>query len=42
MAAVKAAVAAGASSAAKVGEVVSVNVIARPHDDVNKVLPNSK
>ena len=42
VAAVKAAVDAGAASAAKVGEVVSVNVIARPHDDVNKVLPNSK
>ena len=40
VAAVKAAVDAGAASAAKVGEVVSVDVIARPHDDVGKVLPN--
>lgn len=40
VAAVKAAVDAGAAAAAKVGEVVSVNVIARPHNDVAKVLPN--
>ena len=39
VAAVKAAVDAGSAAAAKVGEVVSVNVIARPHDDVAKVLP---
>jgi len=37
VAAVKAAVDAGAEAAAKVGEVVSVNVIARPHDDTVKV-----
>jgi len=42
VAAVKAAIDAGAASAAKVGEVVSVNVIARPHGDVAKILPNSK
>ncbi|HPD30672.1 MAG: BMC domain-containing protein [Phycisphaerae bacterium] len=40
VAAVKAAVDAGAASAAKVGEVVSVDVIARPHGDIGKILPN--
>jgi ethanolamine utilization protein EutM len=40
VAAVKAAVDAGAASAAKVGEVVSVDVIPRPHGDVAKILPN--
>jgi ethanolamine utilization protein EutM len=40
VAAVKAAVDAGAAAAAKVGEVVSVDVIARPHGDVVKVLPS--
>jgi ethanolamine utilization protein EutM len=40
VAAVKAAVDAGAASAAKVGEVVSVDVIARPHGDIIKILPN--
>ncbi len=39
VAAVKAAVDAGAAAAAKVGEVVSVNVIARPHGEVDKVIP---
>lgn len=39
VAAVKAAVDAGAAAAAKVGEVVSVNVIARPHNDVAGILP---
>jgi len=42
VAAVKAAVDAGAASAAKVGEVVSVDVIPRPHNDVAKVLPKKK
>lgn len=37
VAAVKAAVDAGAESARRVGEVVSVHVIARPHDGVEKV-----
>ena len=37
VAAVKAAVDAGAEAARKVGEVVSVHVIARPHDDVTKL-----
>jgi ethanolamine utilization protein EutM len=37
VAAVKAAIDAGADAAGRIGEVVSVNVIARPHDDVSKV-----
>ncbi len=37
--AVKAAVDAGASAAKSVGELVSVHVIARPHDDVEGILP---
>ena len=37
VAAVKAAVDAGAEAAGRVGEVVSVHVIARPHDDVAKL-----
>ena len=39
VAAVKAATEAGATAARAVGEVVSVQVIARPHDDVSLVLP---
>ncbi len=38
VAAVKAATDAGAASAGRIGEVVSVQVIARPHDDLGKVL----
>ena len=41
VAAVKAATDAGANSAGRVGEVVSVQVIPRPHDDVNDVLPKA-
>ncbi len=37
VAAVKAAVEAGAEAARRVGEVISVNVIPRPHDDVLKI-----
>jgi ethanolamine utilization protein EutM len=37
VAAVKAAIDAGADAAGKVGQVVSVNVIARPHDDLGKM-----
>ncbi|ADG81489.1 ethanolamine utilization microcompartment protein EutM [Thermincola potens] len=37
--AVKAAADAGAASAQKVGELVSVHVIPRPHTDVEKILP---
>ena len=40
VAAVKAAVDAGAVAARAVGEVVSVHVIARPHDDVMMTLPS--
>ncbi|MEZ5275429.1 MAG: BMC domain-containing protein [Opitutaceae bacterium] len=39
VAAVKAATDAGAQAASMVGEVVSVQVIARPHEDVAEVLP---
>ncbi|MFA6286624.1 MAG: BMC domain-containing protein [Opitutaceae bacterium] len=39
VAAVKAAVDAGAQAARTVGEVVSVQVIARPHGDVAAILP---
>jgi len=37
VAAVKAAVDAGAEAGRRVGEVVSVHVIARPHEDVSKL-----
>jgi len=37
--AVKAATDAGAAAAKKVGEVVSVHVIPRPHGDVEQILP---
>lgn len=39
VASVKASVEAGAEAASRVGELVSTNVIARPHNDVIKVLP---
>ncbi len=39
VASVKAAVDAGAAAARGVGEVVSVHVIARPHDELTTVLP---
>ena len=38
--AVKAATDAGACAAEKVGEIVSVHVIPRPHTDVEKILPH--
>lgn len=41
VAAVKSATDAGAAAAAKVGEVVSVHVIPRPHSDLESVLPIS-
>ena len=41
VAAVKAATDAGANSASRIGEVVSVQVIARPHEDLSVVLPES-
>lgn len=39
VAAVKAAIDAGAAAASRVGEVVSVQVIPRPHEDLGSVLP---
>ena len=42
VAAVKAAVDAGAGAASKIGEVVSVQVIARPHEELADVLPKMK
>ena len=39
VAAVKAATDAGAAAAAKVGEVVSVHVIPRPHEDLDQAVP---
>ncbi|HID24743.1 MAG TPA: BMC domain-containing protein [Planctomycetaceae bacterium] len=42
VAAVKAAVDAGASTASKVGEVVSVQVIPRPHEELAGILPATK
>lgn len=41
VAAVKAAVDAGAAAAGRVGEVIGVQVIPRPHDDLGSVLPGS-
>ena len=40
VAAVKAAIDAGAAAAARVGEVVGVQVIPRPHEDLSSVLPS--
>ncbi len=40
--AVKAATDAGAAAAEKVGELVSVHVIARPHTEVDNILPKGK
>ncbi|MCX7718135.1 MAG: ethanolamine utilization microcompartment protein EutM [Candidatus Sumerlaeaceae bacterium] len=37
--AVKAATDAGAAAARRVGELISVHVIARPHTDLEKILP---
>src|SRR2546422_11737785 len=42
VAAVKAAVDAGAAAAGRIGEVVGVQVIPRPHEDVSGVLPKGK
>ena len=39
VAAVKAAVDAGATAAGRVGEVIGVQVIPRPHEDVSGILP---
>jgi len=40
--AVKAAVEAGSAAVKRVGELVSVHVIPRPHEDVEKILPENK
>ncbi len=40
--AVKAAVDAGAAASKRVGEVVSVHVIPRPHSDTEKLLPKAE
>ena len=40
--AVKAATDAVASAAEKVGELISVHVIPRPHEDVEKILPKAE
>ena len=40
--AVKAATDAGAAAARRVGELISVHVIPRPHSEVEKVLPKAK
>ena len=40
--AVKAATDAGAAAARRVGELVSVHVIPRPHGEVEKILPQAK
>jgi len=42
VAAVKAATDAGSAAAGKVGEVISVHVIPRPHDDLSNMLPGGK
>lgn len=41
VAAVKASTDAGAAAAGKLGEVVSVHVIPRPHDELEQALPSS-
>ena len=40
--AVKAAVDAGAAAAERVGELISIHVIPRPHSDVEMILPKSQ
>ena len=40
--AIKAATEAGAAAAKRVGEVIAVHVIPRPHIDVEKMLPQAK
>ena len=42
VAAVKAATDAGAAAAGRVGEVIAVQVIPRPHDDLGVVIPDQK
>ncbi len=42
VAAVKAAVDAGAAAGGKIGEVVATHVIPRPHDDLSNMMPKPK
>lgn len=42
VAAVKAAIDAGAAAASRLGQVVSVEVIPRPHEELTAILPKSK
>lgn len=42
VAAVKAAVDAGAAAAGRVGDVIGVHIIARPHDELSAMLPKQK
>ncbi|MBP1587528.1 MAG: BMC domain-containing protein [Clostridia bacterium] len=42
VAAVKAATEVGAANASKLGELVAVHVIPRPHSDVEKIIPQIK
>src|SRR5205807_4092823 len=42
VAAVKAAIDAGAEAAGRIGTVISVHVIARPHDDLGGMMPKTK
>ena len=42
VAAVKAAIDAGAAAAGRIGEVAGVQVIPRPHEDVSNVIPRPK
>ncbi len=42
VAAVKAAIEAGAAAAGRIGEVVGVHIIARPHDELVSMLPKAK
>ena len=42
VAAVKAATEVGGANAAKLGELIAVHVIPRPHNDVEKILPQVK
>lgn len=41
VAAVRAATEAGAAAAARLGEVVSVEVLSRPHDELDKLIPRT-
>jgi len=42
VAAVKAATDAGAAAAGRIGEIVSVHVIPRPHDELDSAIPKGK